>query len=83
MQKLHSHVHERSYFGEFDASPVLDWLNSKKRPAGDPVEELIKLNAELPIGATEHDVRAFLGEIVRRSKLAVAPILSNAMPGRW
>lgn len=83
MKKAHSHMHARSYFGEFDAGPLLEWLNLKARPAGDPVEDLLKLNSELPLEATEHDVRAYLAEIVRRSKLAVAPVLVSAQPGKW
>ena len=83
MPKSHSHVHDRSYFGEFDAGPVIEWLNAKARPAGDPVETLLTLNGRLPIEAREHEVGDYLAKIVRTSKLAVAPVLIDAAPGRW
>jgi hypothetical protein len=83
MPKSHSHVHDRSYFGEFDAEPVIDWLNTKTRPAGDPVETLLKLNSRLPIEAREHNVRDYLSRIVRRSKVAVAPVLISAARDKW
>jgi hypothetical protein len=76
-------MHARSYFGEFDAGPVTEWLNSKARAAGDPVEELIELNAWLPFRATELDIRSCLAKHVSRSKLAVAPVLVGASPNRW
>jgi len=83
MNKAHSHVHERSYFGEFDAAPLLQWLNHKARPAGDPVETLLTMNTQLPLEVTEADVRSYLAGIVRLSKLAVAPVLVSAQPGKW
>ncbi|SRR6266571_1241686 len=82
-QKAHSHVHARNYFGEFDAAVVVDWLNSKRKLPGDPIEKLVELNVQLPIRATEHEIGAFLGRLVRRSKFAVAPVLESAAPGLW
>lgn len=83
--KARSHVHDRnySYFGEFDSRPLIEWLNSPKRPAGDEVEQLLSMNAQLPIHVTEHEVVAYLGRVVRRSKVAVAPVLAGASPDRW
>ena len=74
---------DRSYFGEFDAGPVIAWLNGKTRPAGDPVETLLTLNARLPIEANEHEVSDYLSRIVRRSRIAVAPVLISATPDKW
>jgi hypothetical protein len=84
-QKLQSHVHETSYsyWGEFDAEPLVGWLNSESRPTTDPVEKLLMLNRQLPIETTEQEVSACLGGIVRRYKLAVAPVLQGAAPDRW
>jgi hypothetical protein len=89
MKKTHSHVHGRSYFGEATASGLLLWLNSKARPAGDPVERLLELDGQLSEPATfikrdvVHELNSYLARIVRRSKLAVAPVLLGAAPGRW
>jgi hypothetical protein len=83
--KAQSHVHERnySYWGEFDAKPLIDWLNSKEILPNDPVEKLLTLNRQLPIESTEQEVRTYLAGLVRRSKLAVAPVLLHARPDRW
>jgi hypothetical protein len=83
MKKAHSHVHARSYFGEFDAGPLVEWLNTKGRPAGDSVETLLEMNGQLPLETTEHELRSYLAETVRLSKLAVAPVLISARPGEW
>jgi hypothetical protein len=83
MPNAHSHMHERSYFGEFDAEPLLEWLNHKARPARDPVQTLLGLNGELPLKATEQELRSYLADIVRRSELAVAPVLVSARPDKW
>jgi hypothetical protein len=81
-QKAQSHVHAKSYFGEFDASVVVDWLNSKDRPqANDPVETLLKMNQGLPFATNE--LKDYLAELVRRSKLAVAPVLGTVGSDRW
>ena len=82
-QKAQSHVHARSYFGEMDASVVVDWLNSKRKLPEDPIEKLLELNLQLPIQATEHQIDAFLGKLVRRAKFAVAPVLASAAPDMW
>ena len=83
MKNAYSHVHERSYFGELDAGTVVDWLNSRARPTGDPVEALLTMNAGMPALTTEHDIRDYVAKIVSRSKLAVAPVLINAGPRKW
>src|SRR2546427_12025010 len=82
-QKAHSHVHARSYFGEFDAAVVVDWLNSKRKLPNDPIEKLLAFNLQLPIQATEHQVSTYLAGLVRRAKLAVAPVLAGAAPDKW
>ena len=83
-QKAQSHVHAKSYFGEFDASVVVDLLNSKGRSqTDDPVETLLEMNQGLPFETTEQEVRDYLGTLVRQSKLAVAPVLGEVTPGRW
>lgn len=76
-------MHERSYFGAFDASPVVAWLNSKARPAGDPVEKLVMLNAKLHMPEAEQELWDYLAGIVRKAKLGVAPVLLDASPRRW
>jgi hypothetical protein len=89
MPKQRSHVHaSRSYWGEFDAGQVVDWLNSKTRPAGDPVEKLIRLNAQLPgfdskMRPIERELRSFFSALVGKSKLAVAPVLKDIAPNHW
>jgi len=83
MTKRQSHVHDRSYFGEFDSAPLIAWLNAKVRPKDDPVEQLLEMNQRLPVQSTEHDVRSYLAQIVRRSKLAVAPVLTGATARKW
>jgi hypothetical protein len=82
-QKARSHVHAKSYFGELDAAVVVNWLNSKRKLAGDPIEKLVELNQQLPIQATEHQIETFLGRLVRRAKVAVAPVLKSAAPDYW
>ena len=84
-RKAQSHVHETtySYWGEFDAEPLIEWLNSKAKLANDPIEKLLTLNRQLPIESTEQEVRSYLAGLVRRSRLAVAPVLIGARPDRW
>src|SRR5258708_33074365 len=83
--KAQSHVHERtySYWGEFDAEPLVEWMNSTTRPIGDPVEKLLTLNQQLPIQSSEQKIVSYLAGLVRRSKLAVAPVLLGARPDKW
>lgn len=81
--KAHSHVHGRSYFGELDATLVVDWLNSKRKLPNDPVEELLQFNEQLPIQTTEHEIETYLARLVRRSKFGVAPVLVSVAPGMW
>jgi hypothetical protein len=82
-KKAHSHVHGRSYFGEFDGNVVVDWLNSKRRPQGDPIEKLIELNVGRPFKSIEEDVDTYLRRLIRRSKFALAPLIKSAVPGHW
>jgi len=78
----HSHLHarKRSYFGEFESSALLEWLNdSKARPTGDCVEELIRLHKKVlarQLGA-DKKIRDFVARVVRVTKLAVAPVLRS------
>lgn len=82
---------KRNYYGEFDAEPLIAWLNARQRPAGDPVEVLIALSREDPdprdvvLGrrGVEQRAQKFLGTLVRKTKLAVAPILADVTPRRW
>ena len=83
MSRRSSHVHARKYFGELDASLVVSWLNSKRRPPNDPVEKLIDFNRQLPIQVKEHQVETYLADIVRKTGFAVAPVLVSAKPNRW
>jgi hypothetical protein len=84
--KLHSHGYTRSYFGEFDAAPLIEWLNRRDRPSRDPVEKLIRLNAEVG------DVHAMvlgrnpeqeIAALVRRYRAAVAPVVGVVNVGGW
>jgi hypothetical protein len=84
----HSHLHtkKRSYFGEFDSRALLDWLNdTKNRPAGDLVEKLIRLHDEFLKGhlGAEERIRTFVARVVRRTKLAVAPVVGTITVKRW
>jgi hypothetical protein len=84
--KAHCHVHAKSYYGEMDASVVIDWLNSTAKKSlgdGDPVASLVEMNQQLPLEVTDHEVRTYLASIVRKSKLAVAPVLGVVAPDRW
>jgi hypothetical protein len=89
--KPHRHVHAREYWAEFEATPLLEWLNSKGRPHDDPVEEVIRLNQQPPmwvrgseIKAREQEIISYVGEIVRLSKLAIAPVVGRVLsPKRW
>jgi hypothetical protein len=83
MTTAQSHLHNRSYFGEFTAVPVVDWLNSSARPAGDPVEKLINLNARFPLEVPAREIEGYLAKLVRKSKFAVAPVLMEVQPHRW
>ena len=79
-----SHVHAKSYFGEFDASVVVDYLNSKDRlETDDPVETLLEMNQGLPFETSEQELKDYLATLVRKSKLAVAPVLGDVGPDRW
>jgi hypothetical protein len=75
----HSHLHapKRNYFGEFEAATLLKWLNSKDRPAGDPVLKLIRLHQRVLAGemGAEAKLRDFVSGVVRKTKLAVAPVV--------
>jgi len=76
----------RSYFGEFDSGPLLEWLNKRGRPANDPVEKLIRLNADLDgfsVGDVVKEIQTSVAAIVRRAKLGVAPIVGAVGPKSW
>jgi hypothetical protein len=88
--KEQSHGHTRSYFGEFDAAPLLDWLNRKDRPRGDPVEKLIRLDASvgdvraMVLGNdSAKEIHATVAAVVRRYKIAVAPVVGSVAVGSW
>lgn len=85
MTNATSHLHAKEYWGELDAAPLTEWLNSKHRPAGDPIEKLVRLNSELaaPLGEAAEEIRSIVSTLVRRSKLATAPVVGNIMPRRW
>ena len=81
MKNMKSHV----YAGEDDAKLVCRWLNQKNRPAGDPVEELIKLYREIgtPLRDVPQEIRTFIGQIVVDYELAVAPTVGEVSRERW
>jgi hypothetical protein len=83
--KHQSHVHAREYWGELDAGPLCEWLNRKYRPAGDPIEKLIRLNGELatPLRDVVGEIRSMVGKLVRKSKLAVAPVVGDVTTELW
>jgi len=87
MDNTHSHLHNRSYFGEFAAGPLVDWLNSdtrrKKFPKGDAIERGLELNAGIPIQSTQHDVESYIARLVAKSKFAVAPTVESVSPSQW
>ena len=88
MQKTQSHLHDKSYWGEMSAAPVVQWLNSKKRSTRDPVERLINLNSQQLEGGlsgvqAREEIHSFFSALVRQSKLAVAPVLSDVSTSRW
>jgi len=88
--KRQRHGHTRSYFGEFDSGPLLDWLNRKDRPANDPVEKLVRLDASVGDARTiivgqdaAEELRSTVAAVVRRFKVAVAPLVGAVTPGSW
>lgn len=88
--KRQRHGHTRSYFGEFDALPLLDWLNRKDRPRNDPIEKLVRLNAAvgdsraLVLGHdAAQEIQATTTALVRRSGLGTAPVVSAVTPSGW
>ncbi len=87
MDKPRSHLHTRSYFGEFTAGPLVDWLNSdarrKKFPKGDAIERALELNAGVPFQSTQHNVESYIGRLVAKSKFAVAPVIESVSPCQW
>lgn len=90
MSKRHSRGHTRSYFGEFDAKPLIDWLNQKKRPAKDPVEKLVMLHGRIGDAATlvlgqdaAEEIQETVAAVVRRFKVAVAPVIGQVNVGGW
>jgi hypothetical protein len=85
MPRQQSHVHAREYWGEFDAGPLCEWLNRKGRPAGDPIEKLIRLNGEIatPLRDVAEEIRSVVGELVRKSTLAVAPVVGDVTTKAW
>ena len=83
MSSPQRHLYTRSYFGEFTAAPLIEWLNSPSRPASDPVGELVRLNAGLPLETTEHEVQRYLGRLVRNGKFGDAPVLVEANRNGW
>jgi hypothetical protein len=86
MPKYKSHVHaQHEYFGEFEAWPLVWWLNNKNRPSGDPVEKLVELHAALrkpiiPGGVTPHDVVSYAGDLVEQAKLGMTPLFTIPVP---
>jgi hypothetical protein len=90
MSKRQSHGYTRSYFGEFDSAPLLQWLNRKGRPANDPVEKLVRLarnlgDARALVLGRDHaeEIRATVSGTVRRFKVGVAPVVGSVTPGTW
>lgn len=80
-----SHVHAREYWGEFDAAPLLQWLNRKGRPPGDPIEKLIVLNQHprTPPRDVAREIKTIVSRLVRRSKLAIAPAVGDVTIMGW
>ena len=87
MENAHSHLHNRSYFGEFTAGPLVDWLNSdvrrRKFPKGDAIERALGMIAGVPIQSTQHDVESYIGRLVAKSKFAIAPVIEAVSPSQW
>jgi hypothetical protein len=80
-----SHVHEREYWGELDAGPLCQWLNRKDRPAKEPIEKLVRLNSELgtPMRDVAREIQSIVGALVRRFKVAVAPVVRSVTTQSW
>jgi hypothetical protein len=79
------HVHAREFWGEGDGQILTAWLNRKNRPAGDPVEKLVRLLSG-PVDPLR-DVRREIGNIVRlsvrQSGFAMSPAVSVTATGEW
>lgn len=90
MNKTRSNMHERSYFGEFTAEPLIAWLNLR-RPKGDPVEGLIRLNADLstfplcgfPERTVAEEIRKKVAKTLRDTGFALSPMVKMATPKIW
>jgi hypothetical protein len=94
-KKRLSHVHARTFWGEADASPLLDWLNRKNRPHGEPVERIVLMHKELrnaPVaflrymkrsGDVRDDIRKLVAKTVRSWRFAIVPVVGNTLEGSW
>jgi hypothetical protein len=90
-----SHVHARTFWGESDASPLLDWLNGKNRPHRDPVERIVLLHKELrdPVasfrryvarsGDARDDIRKLVARTIRTWRFTIVPVVGNTLEGSW
>jgi hypothetical protein len=85
MSKTQSHVHALEYWGELDAGPLCQWLSRKDRPAGDPIEKMVQLNSKLatPLRDVPSEIRSLVAKLVRKSKLAVAPVVGDVTTESW
>jgi len=95
MQKRPSRGYSRTFWGESDASPLLDWLNRKDRPHLDPVERIVLLHKELrdaPAafrrylarkGDSRDAIRKLVAETVRTWRFTLVPVVGNTLEGSW
>lgn len=95
MKTRQSRVHTKTFWGESDATPLLDWLNAKNRPEDDQVERLVLLNRELrdPAAAirrylasgvdTREMIRRHVAKTVRAWKFSLIPVVGNTPENGW
>jgi len=84
--KRHSQVlHKRTYWGEDTASVLVDWLNHRVRPKGDPVEALVRLQGHHSL-VLDGDPRQKSVELVNRTTrswgLSLVPV-AGLTPDGW
>jgi hypothetical protein len=90
MSTQQSHGYARSYFGEFETVPLLQWLNRKDRPTDDPVEKLIRVSREyggvravISGNDPAAKIEKIVSETVRKYKVGVAPVVDVVTLSSW
>lgn len=76
---------EQNYWGGRSAESLTEWLNTKDRPAQDPVEKLIKLHSAIgtPLRDVPREIQILVQRLVAGYKFAVAPVIGDVTREQW